>query len=424
MKLNLEHSLYIDELSSIKEEVVKANEKLLGREGEGNDFLGWIDLPVDYDKEEFERILKAGEKIRSNSDVILAIGIGGSYLGAKAVYEALRNPYKRTKPELIFVGNNLSSTEIYDIKEYLKDKDFSINVISKSGTTTEPAIAFRIFKELLEEKYSPEEAKERIFATTDRQRGALKTLATNMDYETFVVPDDVGGRFSVLSAVGLLPLAAVGIDIQKLMEGAQASREEILAKDFEQNGALLYAGMRNLLHREGKDIEILGAYEEKLRYFAEWWKQLCGESEGKDGKGIFPASVIFTTDLHSIGQMIQDGKRNIFETIITVDSVDYDLDIKEDDEDLDGLNYLVGKTVDEVNKIASIATTKAHVTGNVPNMILHLERIDEYNLGKMIYFFEYAIGVSGYLLGVNPFNQPGVEEYKKNMFIMLEKPGY
>lgn len=424
MKLNLEHSLYIDELSSIKEEVVKANEKLLGREGEGNDFLGWIDLPVDYDKEEFERILKAGEKIRSNSDVILAIGIGGSYLGAKAVYEALRNPYKRTKPELIFVGNNLSSTEVYDIKEYLKDKDFSINVISKSGTTTEPAIAFRIFKELLEEKYSPEEAKERIFATTDRQRGALKTLATNMDYETFVVPDDVGGRFSVLSAVGLLPLAAVGIDIQKLMEGAQASREEILAKDFEQNGALLYAGMRNLLHREGKDIEILGAYEEKLRYFAEWWKQLCGESEGKDGKGIFPASVIFTTDLHSIGQMIQDGKRNIFETIITVDSVDYDLDIKEDDEDLDGLNYLVGKTVDEVNKIASIATTKAHVTGNVPNMILHLERIDEYNLGKMIYFFEYAIGVSGYLLGVNPFNQPGVEEYKKNMFIMLEKPGY
>ncbi|MDO4604997.1 MAG: glucose-6-phosphate isomerase [Helcococcus sp.] len=424
MKLNLEHSLYIDELSSIKEEVVKANEKLLGREGEGNDFLGWIDLPVDYDKEEFERILKAGEKIRSNSDVILAIGIGGSYLGAKAVYEALRNPYKRTKPELIFVGNNLSSTEIYDIKEYLKDKDFSINVISKSGTTTEPAIAFRIFKKLLEEKYSPEEAKERIFATTDRQRGALKTLATDMDYETFVVPDDVGGRFSVLSAVGLLPLAAVGIDIQKLMEGAQASREEILAKDFEQNGALLYAGMRNLLHREGKDIEILGAYEEKLRYFAEWWKQLCGESEGKDGKGIFPASVIFTTDLHSIGQMIQDGKRNIFETIITVDSVDYDLDIKEDDEDLDGLNYLVGKTVDEVNKVASIATTKAHVTGNVPNMILHLERIDEYNLGKMIYFFEYAIGVSGYLLGVNPFNQPGVEEYKKNMFIMLEKPGY
>ncbi len=424
MKLNLEHSLYIDELSSIKEEVVKANEKLLGREGEGNDFLGWIDLPVDYDKEEFERILKAGEKIRSNSDVILAIGIGGSYLGAKAVYEALRNPYKRTKPELIFVGNNLSSTEIYDIKEYLKDKDFSINVISKSGTTTEPAIAFRIFKELLEEKYSPEEAKKRIFATTDRQRGALKTLATNMDYETFVVPDDVGGRFSVLSAVGLLPLAAVGINIQKLMEGAQASREEILAKDFEQNGALLYAGMRNLLHREGKDIEILGAYEEKLRYFAEWWKQLCGESEGKDGKGIFPASVIFTTDLHSIGQMIQEGKRNIFETIITVDSVDYDLDIKEDDEDLDGLNYLVGKTVDEVNKIASIATTKAHVTGNVPNMILHLERIDEYNLGKMIYFFEYAIGVSGYLLGVNPFNQPGVEEYKKNMFVMLEKPGY
>lgn len=424
MKLNLEHSLYLDKLSNIKEEVIQANEKLLGREGEGNDFLGWIDLPVDYDKEEFARIIKAGEKIKSNSDVILAIGIGGSYLGAKAVYEALTNQYNKPKPELIFVGNNLSSTEIHEIKEYLKDKDFSINVISKSGTTTEPAIAFRIFKELLEEKYSAEEAKERIFATTDKQKGALKTLATDMEYETFVVPDDVGGRFSVLTAVGLLPLSAVGIDIEKLMQGAADAREEILSKDFDENGALQYVGMRNLLYREGKDIEILGAYEEKLRYFAEWWKQLCGESEGKDGKGIFPASVIFTTDLHSMGQMIQEGKRNIFETIITVDNVDYDLYIKEDEENLDGLNYLVGKTVDEVNKVASLATTKAHVTGNVPNMILHLERIDEYNLGKMIYFFEYAIGVSGYLLGVNPFNQPGVEEYKKNMFIMLEKPGY
>lgn len=424
MKLNLEHSLYLDKLSSIKEEVIKANKQLLAKEGEGNDFLGWIDLPVDYDKEEFERILKAGEKIRSNSDVILAIGIGGSYLGAKAVYEALINPYENKKTELIFAGNNLSSMEIYEIKEYLKDKDFSINVISKSGTTTEPAIAFRVFKALLEEKYSPEEARERIFVTTDKEKGALKTLATNMGYETFVVPDDVGGRFSVLSAVGLLPLAAVGIDIKKLMEGAQAYREEVLNKEFEENGALQYAAMRNLLYREGKDIEILGAYEEKLRYFAEWWKQLYGESEGKDGKGIFPASVIFTTDLHSIGQMIQDGKRNIFETIITVDNVDYDIDIEKDEEDLDGLNYLVGKTVDEVNKVASLATTKAHVTGNVPNMILHLDRIDEYNLGKMIYFFEYAIGVSGYVLGVNPFNQPGVEEYKKNMFTMLEKPGY
>lgn len=424
MKLNLENSLYQNKLSDIKEEVVKANEKLLSREGEGNDFLGWIDLPVNYDREEFARIIKAGEKIRSNSDVILAIGIGGSYLGAKAIYEALRNPYVKTKPELIFVGNNLSSTQICEVKEYLKDKDFSINVISKSGTTTEPAIAFRIFKELLEEKYSTKEAKERIFATTDRQNGALKTLATNMDYETFVVPDNVGGRFSVLTAVGLLPLAAVGVDIEKLMEGAQAYREEILAKDFDENGALQYAAMRNLLHREGKDIEILGAYEEKLRYFAEWWKQLYGESEGKDGKGIFPASVIFTTDLHSIGQMIQDGKRNMFETIITVDNVDHDLYIKDDKEDLDGLNYLVGKTIDEVNKVASKATTKAHVTGKVPNMIIHLDRIDEYNLGKMIYFFEYAIGVSGYVLGVNPFNQPGVEEYKKNMFIMLEKPGY
>lgn len=424
MRLNLENSLYVEKLSEIKEEVIKANRTLLDRNGEGNDFLGWIDLPVDYDKEEFDRIIKAGEKIRSNSDVLISIGIGGSYLGAKAVYEALTSKYNKSGLELIFAGNNLSSTEINDIIEYVKDKDFSINVISKSGTTTEPAVAFRIFKELLEQKYSPEEAKERIFATTDRQKGALKTMATNMGYETFVVPDDVGGRFSVLTAVGLLPLAASGIDIEKLMQGAADYRENILDKPYDENEVLQYVAMRNSLHRHGKDIEILVAYEERLRYFAEWWKQLFGESEGKDGKGIFPASVIFTTDLHSMGQLIQDGKRNLFETLITVDNIDKDIEIKRDEEDLDGLNYLVGKTVDEVNKVASKATVKAHNTGNVPNIILHLDKIDEYNLGKLIYFFEYSVGVSGYVLGVNPFDQPGVEEYKKNMFIMLEKPGY
>lgn len=424
MKINLEHSMCQEKLDLIKQEVLEASKVLLDGTGEGSDFLGWIDLPKDYDKEEFERIKLAAEKIRKDSDVLVAIGIGGSYLGAKAVYEALKNSYKNTKPELIFVGNHLSSTEIIELKEYLSDKDFSINVISKSGTTTEPAIAFRIFKEYLEERYSKEEAANRIYATTDKSRGALKKLSDNMGYETFVVPDNVGGRFSVLTAVGLLPLAAVGVDIEKLMLGAREYREEILNKSFEENEVLQYVAARNLLHREGKDIEIMVAYEPKLSYFSEWWKQLFGESEGKDNKGIFPASVVFTTDLHSLGQIVQEGKRNIFETVISVDTPKYDITIKSDEDNLDGLNYLSGKTVDYVNKIATKATVKAHVKGNVPNILLNLEKIDEYNLGKLIYFFEYAIGVSGYVLGVNPFNQPGVEEYKINMFTMLEKPGY
>ena len=424
MKLNLDHSIYGQEIYELKEKSLQSSKDLKEGTGAGSDFLGWVDLPVNYDKDEFERILKAADKIKNNSDVLVAIGIGGSYLGAKAVYNALTNSFEKNKPELIFTGNHISSTEIHELKEYLKDKDFSINVISKSGTTTEPAVAFRIFKELLEEKYGIEESKERIFATTDKAKGALKTLADNMGYEAFVVPDNVGGRFSVLTAVGLLPLAACGIDINKLMEGARDYREIALSDDFDNNDVLKYAALRNVLYRNGKDIEVLVSYEPKMQYFNEWFKQLFGESEGKDGQGIFPASVIFSTDLHSMGQMIQQGKRNIFETVISVENVEHDIEIKSDEEDLDGLNYLVGKTVSEVNKVALLATVDAHVEGDVPNIILSIDRIDAYNIGKLIYFFEYAIGVSGYILGVNPFDQPGVEFYKNNMFKMLEKPGY
>lgn len=424
MKIELQNANVSDKLSGIEEEVLKSEELLLEGNGEGSDFLGWIDLPINYDKDEFDRIKKSAEKIRKDSDILVAIGIGGSYLGAKAVINALSNSFSKSKPEVIFTGNHLSSTEIVELKEYLKDKDFSINVISKSGTTTEPAVAFRIFKELLEERYSEEEAKGRIYATTDKEKGALKTLASNMGYESFVVPDNVGGRFSVLTAVGLLPIAVAGGDIDKLMQGAADYRDEIFDKDYNENPALQYAAARNLLNREGKDIEILVTYEPKLSYFNEWWKQLAGESEGKDNKGLFPASVVFTTDLHSLGQIIQQGKRNIFETVISVETPKHDIDIKEDAEDLDGLNYLVGKSVDQVNKVAMEATMEAHVDGGVPNILITMDKIDEYNLGKYIYFFEYAIGVSGYLLGVNPFNQPGVEDYKNNMFRMLEKPGY
>lgn len=424
MKIELQNANVSDKLSGIEEEVLKSEELLLEGNGEGSDFLGWIDLPINYDKDEFDRIKKSAEKIRKDSDILVAIGIGGSYLGAKAVINALSNSFSKSKPEVIFTGNHLSSTEIVELKDYLKDKDFSINVISKSGTTTEPAVAFRIFKELLEERYSEEEAKGRIYATTDKEKGALKTLASNMGYESFVVPDNVGGRFSVLTAVGLLPIAVAGGDIDKLMQGAADYRDEIFDKDYNENPALQYAAARNLLNREGKDIEILVTYEPKLSYFNEWWKQLAGESEGKDNKGLFPASVVFTTDLHSLGQIIQQGKRNIFETVISVETPKHDIDIKEDAEDLDGLNYLVGKSVDQVNKVAMEATMEAHVDGGVPNILITMDKIDEYNLGKYIYFFEYAIGVSGYLLGVNPFNQPGVEDYKNNMFRMLEKPGY
>lgn len=424
MKLNFKYSIYKDEWKALKDEVLKADQKLKEGDGEGNDFLGWIDLPINFDKKEFSRIKKASEKIQENSDVLVAIGIGGSYLGAEAVISALSNKYQKSKTEVIFVGNDLSSTEIFELSSYVKDKDFSINVISKSGTTTEPAIAFRIFKEILEEKYGKEEAKNRIFATTDKEKGALKTLALKNEYETFVVPNNVGGRFSIFTAVGLLPIAVAGFDIDKLMEGAADYRELALNSEFENNDVLKYVAFRNYLYRNGKKIEIMAVYEPRLRFFTEWWKQLFGESEGKDNKGIFPASVIFTTDLHSLGQIIQDGERIIFETVIEVENPKYDFVIQEEEGSLDGLNYLAGKTVDEVNKVATRATMKAHVEGNVPNLLFQIEKIDEYNLGQLLYFFEYAVGVSGYVLGVNPFNQPGVETYKRNMFKMLGKPGF
>ena len=424
IKLDLQNAFLQSKLEEIKEEAMNARKTLLDGTGEGNDFLGWIKHPKDYDKEEYQRIKKAAEKIRKQSQVLIAIGIGGSYLGAQAVIDALSNAYKKSDLQVIFVGNHLSSTQTQELIDYVSDLDFSINVISKSGTTTEPAVAFRIFKEILEDRYGIEGAKERIYATTDKEKGALKTLATNMGYETFVVPDDIGGRFSVLSAVGLLPICAAGFDIDQLMLGAREQMEEALTKDFEENPSIKYAAMRNILYRDGKKIEILVSYEPKLRNVMEWWKQLYGESEGKDGKALFPMSVGFTTDLHSLGQIIQDGERILFETVIRVDKPLYDIEIKEDKDDLDGLNYLAGKSLDYVNKAALKATVQAHVTGDVPNIILDIEKIDEYNLGRLFYFFEFAAGISGYLLEVNPFNQPGVEEYKKNMFKILEKPGY
>lgn len=424
IKINLENVLLKEDVSVLKEEVLDANKTLLSKTGEGNDFLGWQELPKDYDKEEFARIKEAAKKIRSNSDVLVAIGIGGSYLGAKAVIDALTNSYEKPEVEVLFAGHHLSSTETQELLDYLDGKDFSINVISKSGTTTEPAVAFRIFKEKLEEKYGIEGAKERIFATTDKSRGALKTLATNMGYETFVVPDNVGGRFSVLTAVGLLPIAAAGFDIDELMAGARDGMEAYPETPFEDNAAFQYVAARNLLYKNGKKMEILVNYEPKLKNVSEWWKQLYGESEGKDGKGLFPVSVGFTTDLHSLGQMIQDGEKIFFETVLRVNEPKQDIELKSDEQDLDGLNYLVGKTMDYVNQTALRATVQAHVSGNVPNIILDMEKIDERNLGRLIYFFEYSVALSGYIIGVNPFNQPGVEEYKKNMFRLLEKPGY
>ena len=423
--------IHDNEIESMKAIAEAAKEVLLSRNGAGNDFLGWIDLPVDYDKEEFARILTAAEKIKSDSDVLLVIGIGGSYLGARAAIEFLRHNFYnvvskeiRKAPEIYFVGNSISSTYMKHLMDVIGDRDFSINVISKSGTTTEPAIAFRIFKEMLEKKYGKAEAAKRIYATTDKVRGALKTLATEEGYETFVVPDDVGGRFSVLTAVGLLPIAASGADIQKLMEGAASARKRALEDKYEENDAVKYAAVRNILHRKGKAIEILANYEPSLHYVSEWWKQLFGESEGKDQKGIYPASVDLTTDLHSMGQFIQDGSRIMFETVMNVEESQCELVLKEEPVDLDGLNYLAGKTVDFVNKSAMNGTILAHTDGSVPNLIVNSPRQDEFSLGELFYFFEFACGVSGYISGVNPFNQPGVESYKKNMFALLGKPGY
>ena len=420
-----------EEVKNMKIQVEAAKKVLLDRSGAGNDFLGWIDLPVDYDKEEFARIQKAAEKIRNDSEVLLVIGIGGSYLGARAAIEFLRHSFynmipkeKRGTPEIYFVGNSISTRYISHLIDVIGDRDFSINMISKSGTTTEPAIAFRVFKEMLEKKYGKEEAAKRIYATTDKARGALKNLATEEGYESFVVPDDVGGRFSVLTAVGLLPIAVSGADIVKLMEGAASGREMALNAPYEENDAVLYAALRNILHRKGKSTEILANYEPSLHYVSEWWKQLYGESEGKDHKGIFPASVDLTTDLHSMGQFIQDGARIVFETVLEVEECEQEIVMGEEPVDLDGLNYLAGKNVDFINKSAMNGTILAHTDGEVPNLLVKIPRQDEFSLGQLFYFFEFACGVSGYMLGVNPFNQPGVESYKKNMFALLGKPGY
>ena len=420
-----------EEVKNMKVQVEAAKKVLLDRSGAGNDFLGWIDLPVDYDKEEFARIQKAAEKIRNDSEVLLVIGIGGSYLGARAAIEFLRHSFynmipkeKRGTPEIYFVGNSISTRYISHLIDVIGDRDFSINMISKSGTTTEPAIAFRVFKEMLEKKYGKEEAAKRIYATTDKARGALKNLATEEGYESFVVPDDVGGRFSVLTAVGLLPIAVSGADIVKLMEGAASGREMALNAPYEENDAVLYAALRNILHRKGKSTEILANYEPSLHYVSEWWKQLYGESEGKDHKGIFPASVDLTTDLHSMGQFIQDGARIMFETVLEVEECEQEIVMGEEPVDLDGLNYLAGKIVDFINKSAMNGTILAHTDGEVPNLLVKIPRQDEFSLGQLFYFFEFACGVSGYMLGVNPFNQPGVESYKKNMFALLGKPGY
>ncbi|WP_276886682.1 glucose-6-phosphate isomerase [Anaerococcus lactolyticus] len=423
MKVNFSN-VNLENIDKYEERALAAFDTLMGRNGEGNDFLGWIDRPVDYDKDEFERIKKAATRIRENSDVLVSIGIGGSYLGIKAVDVACDSYFNsKRKTKIIYAGHQLSGEYLVELLDYLKDKDYSLNVISKSGTTTEPAIAFRILKEALEEKYGKEEAKNRIFATTDKAKGALKDLANAEGYESFIVPDDIGGRFSVISAVGLLPLAVAGINIDEFMAGFADGREEYTNKSME-NDAIKYAAVRNMLHEDGKDIEILLNYEPKLKYVAEWWKQLYGESEGKDGKGIFPASVSNTTDLHSMGQMIQDGVRNIFETVIEVENPSKDLTIKEDEQNLDGLNFLAGKTMSYINKQAMEGTTMAHVEGNVPNIRIKIDEINERNLAELFYFFEIAVGVSGYMLGVNPFNQPGVEAYKKAMFKLLGKPGY
>lgn len=417
------------ELTNLKSHVELNHNQLHSKTGVGNDFLGWIDLPKNYDKEEFGRIKIAAEKIKSNSDVLIVIGIGGSYLGTRACVEALTHSFhnllpnsSRNAPEIYYVGNNISSTYYLELMDVVRDKDISINVISKSGTTTEPAIAFRIFKEYMENKYGKEKARERIYATTDVEKGALRKLAEIEGYETFVIPDDVGGRYSIFTPVGLLPIAVMGINIDELMTGAYSGMVEYSNPNMDENISYKYAAIRNILYRRGKEIEILVNYEPSLMYLGEWWKQLYGESEGKDGKGIYPGSANFTTDLHSLGQLIQDGRRNIFETSIIIDKPNVDIMLKKNQDNLDGLNYLDGKTIDFVNKKAFEGTLMAHVNGNVPNLVIKVPELNEFYFGKLIYFFEKACAMSGYLLGVNPFDQPGVEEYKKNMFRLLGKP--
>ncbi|MGT2846468.1 glucose-6-phosphate isomerase [Streptococcus massiliensis] len=419
------------EVDYMQAQVTVADELLRQGTGAGSDFRGWLDLPEDYDKEEFARILKAAEQIKKDSDVLVVIGIGGSYLGAKAAIDFLNNHFanlqskeERKAPQILYAGNSISSTYLADLVDYVADKDFSVNVISKSGTTTEPAIAFRVFKELLLKKYGQEEANKRIYATTDRVKGAVKVEADANGWETFVVPDDVGGRFSVLTAVGLLPIAASGADIKALMEGANAARKTYTSDKISENEAYQYAALRNILYRKGYATEILVNYEPSLQYFSEWWKQLAGESEGKDQKGIYPTSANFSTDLHSLGQFIQEGARIMFETVVRVDKPRKNVIIPEFEEDLDGLGYIQGKDVDFVNKKATDGVLLAHTDGDVPNMFVTLPEQDAFTLGYAIYFFELAIAISGYLNAINPFDQPGVEAYKKNMFALLGKPGF
>lgn len=419
------------EITYLRDAVKVAHHSLHEKTGAGNDYLGWIDLPTEYDKEEFARIVKSAEKIKNDSDILLVVGIGGSYLGARAALEMLNHSFynaltkeQRKTPQVVFVGNNISSTYMRDLMDLLEGKDFSINVISKSGTTTEPALAFRIFRKILEEKYGKEEARKRIYATTDKERGALKTLATEEGYESFIIPDDVGGRYSVLTAVGLLPIAVSGADIEAMMKGAADASRDFSKSELEENPAYQYAAVRNVLYNKGKTIEMLINYEPGLQYFSEWWKQLFGESEGKDQKGIFPASANFSTDLHSMGQYVQEGRRDLFETIIKVDTPRHELTVEEEAADLDGLNYLAGETVDFVNTKAYEGTLLAHTDGGVPNLVVNIPAMDAYTFGYLVYFFEKACAMSGYLLGVNPFDQPGVEAYKVNMFALLGKPGF
>ncbi|MFR1656720.1 glucose-6-phosphate isomerase [Pseudoruminococcus massiliensis] len=416
------------EYTAIAPQIKAAHEMLHNKSGLGNDFIGWLDLPVDYDKDEFARIKAAAERIKKNTEVFIVIGIGGSYLGARAAIEFLKSPnynaLKKDTPDIYFTGNSISSTALSELLQICEGKDVSINMISKSGTTTEPAIAFRVFREFLENKYGKEGAKERIFCTTDKVKGTLKMLADREGYETFVVPDDVGGRYSVLTAVGLLPIAVSGADIDALMAGAAKAREELSVCDLEKNDCYKYAAIRNILYRKGKAIELLVSYEPAFTLMNEWWKQLFGESEGKDNKGLFPASVVFSTDLHSMGQFIQDGSRTMFETVVLIDKPKQDVTLGTDPENVDGLNFLSGKTMDFVNKKAFEGTVLAHTDGGVPNVILTIEDSSEAELGYLIYFFEKACAISGYTMGINPFDQPGVESYKKNMFALLGKPGY
>ncbi|CAM4483447.1 glucose-6-phosphate isomerase [Paenibacillus endophyticus] len=419
------------EIDYLTESVRLAHEQLHNGTGTGSDYLGWIDLPTNYDKEEFARIQQAAEKIKSDSEVLIVIGIGGSYLGARAAIEALSHSFynilpqeQRKTPQVLFAGNNISSTYVTHLLQLVEGRDWSINVISKSGTTTEPAIAFRVFRAALEKKYGKEEARKRIYATTDSEKGALKKLSSEEGYESFIIPDDVGGRYSVLTAVGLLPIAAAGINIEAIMQGAADASKEYSNPNLAENEAYQYAAARNALYRKGKATEILVNYEPSLHFVSEWWKQLFGESEGKDFKGIFPAAVDFSTDLHSMGQFIQEGNRNIFETVIQVREVAEHISIEHDEADLDGLNFLTGKTMDFVNKKAFEGTLLAHTDGQVPNFIVNIADMTPYTFGYLVYFFEKACGISGYLLGVNPFDQPGVEAYKKNMFALLGKPGF